>query len=298
MLATDITETPISRGYVGILQEFTHIINTILDQLGYTWHDVAAIGVGAPAFIDQHQHVILHAPNIGWRNVPLENDLRALWGKSVFVENDANTAAIGEVWQGAGQGAGEILYVTIGTGVGGGIVINGSIYHGFLGIAGEIGHISIPGSKRRKCNCGRRGCLETEVSSLAIEREAIAYAQKSGKGVLHEELQRQGTIQARFVIEQALAGDQDSQAILAGMGKILGMVLADLAIILNPRKIIIGGGVSAAGAWILDPVKASFQDCGSELIRSQTEIILATLGNRAGMVGAARLAIINAATTK
>ncbi len=284
-------DTPIEQGYEGVLRVFSLMIEEVLQQTGRSWENIQGIGIGVPAFIDYKHNVLLHVTNLGWRNIHLKSDLENMWHKPVFIDNDANMAALGELWYGAGQDAEDFLCLTIGTGIGSGIIIGRNIYRGHMGLAGEIGHISLSKSKDRKCNCGRYGCLETEVSSRAIELDALELVQKRKSVKLLSEYRKQGRISAKFIIDQALAGDEDCRRIISHAGTVLGMELANIATILNPQKVIIGGGISAAEHILMGPLIAAFRSVASPLIAEHTEIVLAQLGNRAGIQGAAGMAI-------
>ncbi|OEH84612.1 hypothetical protein BHU72_08945 [Desulfuribacillus stibiiarsenatis] len=282
--------TPIGIGYKDILLAFTSYIENILKGKGLSWNAIDSVGVGVPAFIDYHNGIVLHVTNLGWKNVSLQSDLQALWKKPVFVDNDANLAALGESWKGAGRGYKEMLCVTIGTGIGGGLIINGHVYHGAHGMAGEIGHITSANHKGRLCNCGNIGCLETEVSARAIAIDATELAATNSKGSLYDEFSKGQGISTQFVIRQALEGDADCQLIIRNIASILGTSLGNIAAVLNPERIIIGGGVSHAGELLMNALRSSFMLSAPPLIAEQTTLHLAQLGNQAGMIGAARLA--------
>lgn len=283
--------TPIGVLYSDFLTTLTVLIDRQLVEANYTWNEIDAIGIGVPAFIDYKKNIILHMTNVGFMNIELQKDLEKLWKKRVVVDNDANVAALGEAWIGSGKGSGDILCVTVGTGIGAGIISKGQIYHGAMGLAGEIGHLAIPNSKKRNCNCGKVGCLETEASARAIGLRATELAKYEADGLLSQELENKGTISPRFVITNAVQGDHQCRQILAEVGIILGRSLAQVATIVNPEIIVIGGGVVYAQEWILHPIQKAFYEHATPLIAMNTTIKLAALGNDAGILGAVKLAI-------
>ncbi len=267
-------------------------ITTLVQGLQET-HDVVAVGVGAAAYVDAARATILFSPNLAWRSVDLKGHLEGSLGLPVVVENDGNVAAWGEFRFGAATQYDDALMVTVGTGVGGGLITSGEVYRGAFGVASEIGHLRVvPGGL--ECGCGRRGCLEQYASGSALVREARigAGADPSAARVL---LERAGgvveAITGPLVTEVAGDGDPFAQAQLTNIGRWLGEGLASLAAVLDPSVIVIGGGVSHAGDLLLSPLREAFE---RELIgrtyRPVAEIRLAALGNRAGVVGAADLA--------
>ncbi|GAA1523852.1 ROK family glucokinase [Nocardioides humi] len=256
-------------------------------------HAVTAVGVGAAGYIASDRSTVLFAPNIAWRNEPLGADLSRLIGLPVVVENDGNVAAWGEFRYGAGRDHDDQLMVTVGTGVGGGVIAGGRLLRGAHGVAGEIGHLRmVPDG--RLCGCGNRGCLEQYGSGSALVRNAREAALDDPAGA-RALLERAGgdveAIDGPLVTTAAQAGDPFAVAQLARLGDALGQGIASLAAVLDPGVVVIGGGVSEAHDLLLDPIRAGFE---RELIgrgnRVEPEIRLAAMGNRAGVVGAADLA--------
>lgn len=253
---------------------------------------VGGVGVGVPGpDLDVERGVVIHAVNLGWKNVPLRDRLVAgLSGLPVAVNNDANLAALGEAWVGGGRGAQDLLVITVGTGVGGGVVIGGRVHHGADGLAGEIGHVTVRPEGGHRCNCGKTGCLETEASATAIIREATAAAQSGRSARLAEALAQNGALTARDVVEAAQAGDGVAQAILAHAGQTLGLALANAANLLNPERIVVGGGVSHAGELLFAPLREAYRTYALPTV-AKRPVVPAELGNDAGLIGAARLAM-------
>ncbi|QNN53154.1 ROK family glucokinase [Nocardioides mesophilus] len=256
-------------------------------------HEIEAVGVGAAGFVDGARSTVLFAPNLAWRDEPLKADLERRIGLPVVIENDANAAAWGEFAYGAGADVDDLLLVTVGTGVGGGLVLDGRLHRGAFGVAAEIGHFRVvPGG--RVCGCGNRGCWEQYASGSALVRDAKEQA-REGSLMAQDLVDRAGgdidAITGPLITNAAKDGDVFSIERLATLGQWLGEGIASLAAILDPAAVVIGGGVSEAGELLLDPIRAHF---GSNLTgrkyRPSLEIRPATLGNRAGMIGAADLA--------
>lgn len=256
-------------------------------------HDVVAVGIGAAGFIDASRSTVLFAPNLAWRDEPLRIDVAKLIDLPVVVENDANAAAWGEQRFGAGRGEDHMVCVTVGTGIGGGIVLDGRLYRGRYGVGAEFGHIQVVPEGRR-CGCGQRGCWEQYCSGRALLHEAreIADVQKDyGRRLLQLGGGRPEGIEAPEVTTAAREGDPAALACFSEIGQRLGQGLADLASVLDPGVFVIGGGVADAGELLLAPARAAFAErLTGGTHRPHAEIRLACLGNEAGMVGAADLA--------
>jgi len=256
-------------------------------------HQITCVGVGAAGYIDKQRAVVMFAPNIAWRDVDLKGDLEQRTGLPVVVENDANAAAWGEFRYGAGHDVDDLLLVTVGTGVGGGVVLDGSLYRGAFGVGAEIGHMRVV-PDGILCGCGNRGCYEQYASGSALVREARG-AVRAGSLLARDLLDRAGgdpdRITGPLITEAARAGDPFAVEQLASLGRWLGEGIASLTAVLDPAVVVIGGGVSEAGDLLLAPARAAF---GSQLTgrghRPVLEIRKARLGNRAGLIGAADLA--------
>ncbi|WP_026572460.1 ROK family glucokinase [Bacillus sp. UNC438CL73TsuS30] len=266
-------------------------INEKLANLGENKNRLIGIGMGAPGPVDYENGVILNVVNLGWKeNYPLKKQLEVTTALPAAIENDANCAALGEMWKGAGGGAKDLVCVTLGTGVGGGVIIGGKIVQGSNGAAGEIGHITAVPNGGAPCNCGKTGCLETVASATGIVRLATKEILKSDtKGELAEKQAANGKITAKDVFDAARNGDQLAVKVLDEVTFHLGLVLANIGNTLNPQKIVIGGGVSKAGDILLNSVKQQFNRFAFSSVKESTELALATLGNDAGVIGAAWL---------
>ncbi|WP_017728312.1 ROK family glucokinase [Halalkalibacterium ligniniphilum] len=288
----DKWEIPTNKKDAGkhITTDIARAIDSKLEEKGRLKNTLIGIGMGAPGFIEMDTGFIYQAVNIGWRNFPLKDRLEMETGLPVTVDNDANIAALGEMWRGAGDGAKNLLLVTLGTGVGGGIVANGQILHGVNGMAGEIGHITSIPKGGEPCNCGKSGCLETIASATGIARIATENLQAHTDSRLWTVYQSAGMLTAKDVFEAADENDAFALKVIDEVAFHLGLAIANLANSLNPEKIVIGGGVSKAGDTLLQPLKNHFKTYALERVGAGAEFRIATLGNDAGVIGGAWLA--------
>lgn len=256
-------------------------------------HHVAALGIGAAGFIDADRATVLFSPHLAWRNEPLRQALTQRLGLPVVVDNDANAAAWGEWRFGAGVGETQLLCITLGTGIGGGLVVGGAVYRGRYGIAGEFGHMQmVPGGHR--CECGNRGCWEQYASGNALVREARELI-LADSPVAHRLRDLVGgdvsTLTGPLVTAAAMEGDPTAVELIADVGQWLGVGLANLAAALDPGCIVIGGGVSEVGDLLLDPAREAYRrTLTGRGFRPETRIVRAQLGPSAGFIGAADLA--------
>jgi glucokinase len=266
-------------------------IDSKLDEHGISKENVLGIGVGAPGPADLETGIIYSAVNLGWPdNYPLKDLLEVETGLHVRINNDANCAALGEMWKGAGDGAKDLICVTLGTGVGGGVIVNGHIAQGVRGAGGEIGHIVSVPYGGAPCNCGKRGCLETVASATGIVRISLEKLKGLDKDSKLTELHKEnGTITAKDVFECAKEGDVLANEVIQEVAFHLGFALANLSISLNPEKIVLGGGVSRAGSVLMDPLVENFEKFAYSSVSNTTKLVLASLGNDAGVIGAAWL---------
>ena len=254
-----------------------------LEERGIDKKDVAGIGIGVPGPIDANG-VVPHTANLGWGYKEVTKELTELTGLPSKGGNDANVAALGEMWKGAAAGHKSGVMVTLGTGVGGGVIINGKIITGAHGAGGEIGHLCMNYEETEKCGCGTTGCLEQYASATGI----VKLAEKRLKQDHVDSVLREKSVSAKAVFDALKAGDAVAAEIVEECGRYLGHGLANLAVVTDPSVIVIGGGVSNAGDILLDYVKKYFQE-KAFFANKNTEFILATLGNSAGICGAAKL---------
>ncbi len=272
-------------GAAGVVDDIVRCIALALGEAGAEMADCTAIGVGSPGNCDMEQGIVRNAHNLGWERVPLSALLRERTGLPAFVGNDADCAALGEVVAGAARGCGSALLITLGTGVGGGLVIGGKIFSGHRTLGGEFGHMCIA-MDGEACSCGQRGCWEAYASATALIRQARAAAAARPESALA----RLETIDGRSIYAAAAAGDAAAQAVTARYAEYVGVGLVNLLNALFPEVILLGGGIAGAGEALLAPVRAYaaahfFVGDGALL----PPIRQAALGNDAGIIGAAAL---------
>jgi glucokinase len=297
------TTTELRQGREHVLRQMAGVIRDLSRRHGGS-RQLLGVGVGVPGIIDLEHGTVLSATNLpGWSSYPVKADLQALLGAPVLLENDANCAALGEKWAGAGQAVDDLCMLTLGTGVGGGLVVKGRPWHGVMGMAGELGHMTVL-PDGFPCPCGSRGCLEQYASATAIRRMALAAKQDAAKQGTAPSLAKLAEIDpqftARAVFECAQQGDPAAQAIFDQVGSALGIALANLINALNLPLYVIGGGV--AGAWeAFRPAMLRELQCRSivfragEPLRAQhrgTTITRSLLDESAGLFGAARLPML------
>ncbi|MEP6599076.1 MAG: ROK family glucokinase [Actinomycetota bacterium] len=256
-------------------------------------HPVVAVGIGAAGWIAADRATVLFSPHLAWRNEPLRDALADRIGSPVTVENDANAAAWAEYRFGAARGARVVVCVTLGTGIGGGLVVSGILYRGAFGVGCEFGHMTVVPDGRR-CACGNRGCWEMYASGTALARDALELAEVSPVAA-HRLLELAGgdreALTGMLVTEAARGGDPAAVEIYTAMGQWLGRGLANLAAVIDPTMFVIGGGVSEAGDLLIGPARDTFQlSLPGRGFRPVADVRLAALGPNAGLVGAADLA--------
>jgi glucokinase len=255
----------------------------IADQKGLT---VVGAGVGAPGVIRMDQGIVVKSPNFpDWNNLPLKEELERALHIPVFIENDANAAALGEQWLGAGRGINSMILLTLGTGVGGGIVLNNLIWQGADGMAGEIGHMTLIPEGRR-CGCGNTGCLEMYASARGI---VLSYRDALGM----KESGKAPELTAEQVYQAARDGEPVALRVMKDMGRMLGIGIANLINIFNPQMIVIGGGVKDAWQLFIGATHEEIMRRAFQVPAERTEIVPSQLGDDAGMVGAAAVALQN-----
>ena len=267
-----------------ILPDVAKSLQQKMKEKGIGEDDLAGIGVGAPGAVDDEGTLVVGAVNIGWKPFNIPKVLNAYINVPVKAANDANAAAFGEMWQGGGKGYTSMVAVTLGTGVGGGIIINGNILTGATGAGGEIGHIHIEDNETEECGCKNKGCLEQYASATGIVRLAKRRLAKDDK----PSVLREGTLSAKSVFDAVKAGDEVAMEIAGQFGEYLGKGLAAVAGVVNPEVFVIGGGVSKAGEILISYVEPWFQKYAFQQCRG-AKFALAKLGNDAGIFGAAGL---------
>lgn len=245
------------------------------------------VGIGSPGPLDRATGTVLNTPNLGWRNFPLRDLISNEIGLEAALDNDANAAALGEYWLGAGRDVRHLLAVTLGTGIGGGVVMDGRIYHGASDVAGEIGHMTIDSTGRR-CNCGNYGCLEAYASGPAIAARAVEGLESDAASVLPEMVDGDlSRITAATVYDAIVAGDLYAKDVMRETAKLLGTGVANLINILNPELVVISGGVTRAGEHLFEPLRAEVRKRAFREAADACRIVSSELGDMAGVVGAA-----------
>lgn len=255
---------------------------------GIATSSAIGVGVGAPGPLDPDAGVVFEPPNLpGWRDVPLAALMAERLGVRIFVENDANAAAMGERWVGAGHGVDDLIYLTVSTGIGGGLILGGRLYRGASGTAGEVGHMVIARDGPR-CGCGRNGCLEALASGTAIAREA-RLAVESGRPTVLSQVPPEA-ITSEAVARAAGDGDPLAREVFAGAAAALGVGITNLVNLLNPALVIVGGGVSRAGDLLFAPVRRIVQEESFDRPGAAVRVVPAALGDDVGVIGAAAVA--------
>ncbi len=272
-----------------------HIVSDIAESLkkaivekGYSMDDVIGAGMGVPGPV-MADGTINRCVNLGWGVYNAAAELSGLLGVPVKAGNDANVAALGEQWMGGGKGYDNVVMITLGTGVGCGIILDGKILAGTTGAAGECGHMTIadPEDMIYTCGCGRHGCLETLTSATGVVNIAKHLVETTDKATSLRDLPE---ITSKDIWDAAKAGDAGALEVVDKVAYYLGKALNTIAVIVNPEIFVVGGGVSKAGQFLIDKVEESFQNQAFHAVKN-TKVTLATLGNDAGMVGAARLVL-------
>lgn len=279
-------KTDTEDGGSNILSDIAKSMDNKLAQEGISKDDVAGVGVGVPGPV-RSDGVVNRCVNLGWGIVDVAEELSALSGLKVKVGNDANVAALGEMWQGGAKGSTDVVMVTLGTGVGGGIIIDGKIVAGFHGAGGEIGHLTVNKEEIEACNCGKYGCLEQYGSATGVVRLA---KRKLAKTADETTLRKFDNLTAKDVFDEAKAGDAVALELVDEVGEILGSSIANIAAVVNPEVIVIGGGVSKAGDILISAIKEHFMENCFHAVRD-TKFVIATLGNDAGIYGCVRMVI-------
>ena len=278
-------KTRTENGGEAILPDIAASANAKLEEKGIDKEEVAGIGIGIPGPIDE-EGVVPHTANLGWGYKEVSKELSELTGLPCKGGNDANVAALGEMWKGGAAGYHNVVMVTLGTGVGGGIIVGGKILTGSNGAGGEIGHLHVDDNIPGQCGCGNKGCLEQVASATGITNLANqALAASDKPSVL-----REGEVSAKTVFDAVKADDELAKEVAERFGKYLGTALANITAVVDPQAIVIGGGVSKAGPILLEYVEKYYQEYCFKSCKS-VKFALATLGNDAGIFGSAKLVL-------
>lgn len=266
-----------------ILPDIAEALKKKMEEKGLENSQVSGVGIGIPAPVDE-EGIVQNTANLGWGYKEVKREMEALTGMNVAAGNDANVAALGEMWLGAGMGQKNMIMVTLGTGVGGGIIVNGQALAGAHGAGGEIGHICVNPKETECCGCGKKGCLEQYASATGITRLAKKRLAADDKN----SALRGKEVNAKEVFDALKAGDEVAEEIVEEFGTYLGHAMANLAVVADPSVIVIGGGVSKAGEILLGYIEKYFKE-KAFFANKDIKFVLAKLGNDAGICGAAKL---------
>jgi len=292
ILAKSRQLTKAKEGPEAIINQIVASIEEVTGKTNIDNNKIRAVGVGCPGPLNVEKGIIYNTPNLNLKNVNIKEALEAKLTAPVFIENDANAAALGEKWFGAGQERDNLIYMTISTGIGGGIIINRRLYHGANDSAGEIGHMVIDPTLDVECGCEDQGCWEAIASGTAIGRlgrEAIEQGKKSKMTDLVSEVEE---IDGATVTKAAANGDKVALEIIERVTNYLGIGVANLVNILNPEMVIIGGGVTKAGEMILEPIREVVAERALDAPAGVVEIVSAELGDDVGVIGAIAKALV------
>lgn len=277
-------KTNTENGGRNILTDVAKAVENKLKQDGISKDDVQGIGIGVPGPVGS-DGIVHRCVNLGWGAVNVAEEVGKLTDLPVRTGNDANVAALGEMWQGAAMGCRDVVMVTLGTGVGGGVIVDGKIVAGATGAGGEIGHITVNNKEDEPCNCGKHGCLEQYVSATGIVRMA---KRKLAKTSEEGTLRKCDDFSAKDVFDEAKTGNETAREIVDEVCGILGAALSNIACVVNPEVIVIGGGVSRSGDILIKAIREHFMATAFHACKN-TRLVLAGLGNDAGMYGCVQM---------
>ncbi|HFV2610075.1 TPA: ROK family glucokinase [Streptococcus agalactiae] len=281
------------------LENGRHIVSDIVESLkhrlslyGLTKDDFLGIGMGSPGAVDRTSKTVTGAFNLNWADTQeVGSVIEKKVGIPFFIDNDANVAALGERWVGAGANNPDVVFVTLGTGVGGGVIADGNLIHGVAGAGGEIGHMIVDPENGFMCTCGNKGCLETVASATGVVRVARQLAEQyEGSSAIKAAIDNGDTVTSKDIFIAAEDGDKFANSVVERVSRYLGLAAANISNILNPDSVVIGGGVSAAGEFLRSRVEKYFVTFAFPQVKKSTKIKIAELGNDAGIIGAASLA--------
>ncbi|HEN2665279.1 TPA: ROK family glucokinase [Streptococcus agalactiae] len=281
------------------LENGRHIVSDIVESLkhrlslyGLTKDDFLGIGMGSPGAVDRTSKTVTGAFNLNWADTQeVGSVIEKEVGIPFFIDNDANVAALGERWVGAGANNPDVVFVTLGTGVGGGVIADGNLIHGVAGAGGEIGHMIVDPENGFMCTCGNKGCLETVASATGVVRVARQLAEQyEGSSAIKAAIDNGDTVTSKDIFIAAEDGDKFANSVVERVSRYLGLAAANISNILNPDSVVIGGGVSAAGEFLRSRVEKYFVTFAFPQVEKSTKIKIAELGNDAGIIGAASLA--------
>ena len=285
IVATAKCKTRIPRPAEEIVVDMARMAKEAVQNAGLTMADIAYVGVGSPGTCNADTGIVEYSNNLQFEKLPLRDMLGGMLDKAVYIENDANAAALGEMSQGGGKGARNVVFVTLGTGVGGGVIVDGRLLAGVHGAGGEIGHIKVRPGDDRVCGCGKTGCLEQYASATGLVRSAKALL---ADPAVKTSLRSCADLTCTDVFDCAKAGDEAALRLVDEMADLLGQALAAVSCVCDPEVIVVGGGVARAGQMLLDRMAAAFRRYAFPAAE-ETRFALAALGNDAGIWGSVQM---------
>ena len=291
VLGLNTVSTEAQRGAKFVVDRIIGLIHdsmeTVLSTEGGVEGDFAGAGIGSPGPLNRATGTVINTPNLGWRNFPLRDLVARAIGMPATLDNDANCATYGEWWLGAGRNVSSLVGLTLGTGIGGGIVLNGEIFHGVSDAAGEIGHMTID-STGRLCKCGNYGCLEAYASGPAIAHRAVEGVKAGAESLLPGLVDgRLEDVTAATVYEAVVLGDPYANEVMRETAKFLGAGVANIINILNPEMVVISGGVTRAGEHLFVPLRAEIRRRAFRSAEEACQVLSGRLPGTAGVIGAA-----------
>lgn len=290
VLACRSVPTEAQRGAKFVVDRIVGLIGEAMDEVaaeyGGSPEDFAGVGIGSPGPLNRETGTVINTPNLGWRNFPLRDLISNAVGLPATLDNDANCATYGEWWLGAARNVDTLVGLTLGTGIGGGIVLNGEIFHGVSDAAGEIGHMTIE-ANGRKCKCGNYGCLEAYASGPAIALRAVEGIEAGAESLLPALVDgKLEDVTAATVYEGVVLGDPYANEVMRETAKLLGAGIANIINVLNPAMIVIAGGVTRAGEHLFAPLRAEVRRRAFKSAQEACQIVSAQLPGTAGLIGA------------
>lgn len=287
VLCSQIFATRVERGPTAIICEMAERARALWQERGLLSDQIGGVGVGSPGPLDPKTGVIITTPNLKWENVPLQDLLVDQLDKPVLVDNDAVAATFGEWWMGAGRPYRDVVGLTLGTGVGGGIILDGEVHHGFQGIGGHIGHMVVQ-AKGRRCSCGNQGCLEAYASASAIVKRAQEILAEGTGSLLHS---IDGPLTSEQIFQAANQGDDLACQIFDETAYYLAVGVNNVLNILNPESVVVMGAVANAGDVLMVPLQKHLSGMAFPSVCEETQVLFGSLGEMAGVIGAAGLAL-------
>lgn len=285
-------ETDATNEGSNIVPNLIESINHQLDRFQLTSDDFVGIGMGSPGTVNRVDGTVIGAYNLNWKTLqPIREQIEKGTGIPFYIDNDANVAALGEQWVGAGNNEPDVAFITLGTGVGGGLISDGNLLHGAIDAAGEIGHVTVE-PNGFQCTCGKKGCLEQYASATGVVHLAREMSEDyAGDSKLKYQIDDGQNVDSKVIFDLAKEGDDLALMVVERFAYYLGFALANVANLLNPSTIVLGGGVSKAGEFLAEKVRKNLVEFSFPTIREITKVKIAELGNDAGVIGAASLVL-------